>query len=52
MKLFILLFLLAGCASPKLPAELPHYPCKDKAGNYFACSADEWVYQEILRSKR
>ena len=52
---FFALALLTGCASPRVPAELPHYPCEriehGRTG-YHACSADEWMYQEILRSKR
>ena len=46
---------LVGCASPRVPAELPHYPCERiEHGRtvYFACSADEWMYQQILRGKQ
>ncbi|MEN9492838.1 MAG: hypothetical protein RJA63_3287 [Pseudomonadota bacterium] len=53
--LLLLAALCVGCASPRVPAELPHYPCeqvKDGTTQYVACSADEWVHQEILRSKR
>lgn len=35
-----------------LPAELPHYPCTRQDGGktvYFACSADEWLHQQITR---
>lgn len=41
--------LLAGCASPRVPEQLPHYPCQDAKGAYYACSADEWLHQELLR---
>ena len=53
--LLLLAALCVGCASPRVPAELPHYPCeqvKHGVTQYVACSADEWVHQEILRSKR
>ena len=46
---------LMGCASPRVPAELPHYPCeRTEHGRtvYHACSADEWVHQEILRNRK
>jgi len=46
---------LMGCASPRAPAELPHYPCqqvKNGTTQYVACSADEWVHQEILKGKQ
>ena len=46
---------LVGCASPRVPAELPHYPCqqvKNGTTQYVACSADEWMYQEILRNRK
>ena len=46
---------LVGCASPRVPAELPHYPCEriehGRTG-YHACSADEWMYQQILKGKQ
>lgn len=49
--------LLGACASPApdLPAELPHYPCeqvKHGTTQYVACSADEWLHQEILKGKQ
>ena len=52
---YFALALLTGCASPRVPAELPHYPCeqvKNGTTQYVACSADEWVHQEILKGKR
>ncbi len=49
---------LMGCASPRvpepLPKVLPHYPCERiEHGRtvYHACSADEWMYQQILKGK-
>lgn len=42
-----------GCASPRVPAELPKpaddYPCTDAQGKRFDCSADEWMYQNLTR---
>lgn len=53
--LLLLAALCVGCASPRVPAELPHYPCEriehGRTG-YHACSADEWLMQEILRRKQ
>ena len=53
--LLALAAVLMGCASPRVPAELPHYPCERiEHGRtvYHACSADEWMYQEILKGKQ
>jgi len=53
--LLALAAVLMGCASPRVPAELPHYPCeRTEHGRtvYHACSADEWVHQEILRNRK
>lgn len=53
--LLLLAALCVGCASPRVPAELPHYPCeriKNGTTQYVACSADEWVHQEILKGKQ
>lgn len=49
--------LLSACASRQepLPKVLPHYPCERiEHGRtvFHACSADEWVHQEITREKR
>lgn len=44
------LVLLGACTTT--PKELPHYPCKDKAGRYYACSDQEWVYQQITEGKK
>lgn len=46
---------LVGCASPRVPTQLPHYPCervKNGTTQYVACSADEWVQQEILKGRK
>ncbi len=44
---------LVGCASPRVPAELPKppddYPCTDGQGRRFDCSADEWLFQQITK---
>ena len=44
---------LMGCASPRVPAELPKppddYPCTDGQGKRVDCSADEWVFQQITK---
>ncbi len=52
----LLAALCVGCASPRvlaeLPQTLPHYPCeqvKDGTTQYVACSADEWVFQQITK---
>lgn len=53
--LLALAALCVGCAAPAVPAELPHYPCeqvKNGTTQYVACSADEWMHQEILKGKR
>jgi len=57
--LLALAALCVGCASPRvpepLPKVLPHYPCERiEHGRtvYFACSADAWMYQQILRGKQ
>lgn len=57
--LLALAAVLMGCASPRapepLPKVLPHYPCERiEHGRtvYHACSADEWMYQQILRGKQ
>ena len=53
--LLALAALLVGCAAPAVPERLPHYPCERiEHGRtvYFACSADEWMYQQILRGKQ
>jgi len=50
--LLLLAAVLVGCASPRVPAELPHYPCERiEHGRtvYHACSADEWVFQQITK---
>ena len=47
--------LLVGCAAPAVPERLPHYPCErieHGTTQYVACSADEWVHQEILRGQK
>lgn len=56
---YFALALLTGCASPRapepLPKVLPHYPCERiEHGRtvYHACSADEWMYQQILKGKQ
>lgn len=50
---FFALALLTGCASPRVPAELPKppddYPCTDANGKRIDCSADEWMYQNLTR---
>lgn len=53
--LLALAALLVGCAAPAVPERLPHYPCeqvKNGTTQYVACSADEWMYQEILRNRK
>ena len=53
--LLALAAVLMGCASPRVPETLPHYPCqqvKNGTTQYVACSADEWVHQEILRNRK
>ena len=47
--------LLSACATKPEPEVLPHYPCErlEKGRTvYFACSADEWLTQVILRGKQ
>ena len=48
---------LVGCATKTepLPEVLPHYPCERvEQGKtvYYACSADEWLLQQILKGKQ
>ena len=51
--LLALAALCVGCASPRVPAELPKppddYPCTDANGKRIDCSADEWMYQNLTR---
>ena len=51
--LLLLAALCVGCASPRVPAELPKppddYPCEDAQGKRFDCSAGEWMYQNLTK---
>lgn len=52
--LLALAALLVGCAAPAVPERLPHYPCERAEHGrtvFHACSADEWMYQQILRNR-
>jgi len=44
--LLALAALCVGCASPRVPAELPHYPCSDGKGGWVECDVHEWLSQQ------